>query len=505
LHCEEMSAPRSSAIAVKTAVGREQAHDMARMGSVGDVGRSISSEVLGISPSAKKFSKGRPPWYDSRGSIRKPVVVGVAGGSGSGKKSVCKAIIGNLQVQWAILLSMDSFYLEVERKDGQVPEVFDHNFDHPASLDWPLLLSTLQELKRGKNVPIPQYNMETLSRSTHDRQVYGADVILLEGTFALYDAQVRDLMDIKVFLETDSDVRLARRLRRDHHELGRDMYKVLEQYQHFVKPGYEDFVEPSRHFADIVIPRGIDNKVALKILTQHLQGMLEERGFRAPDLEVSKPTWKHLPANVHMLPQTPQILALHTIIRNQKTGREDFVFYSSRLSRLVVEHALSLLPVEKKVVETPTGAKYDGLGFLARPVAVSVVRAGEAMEEAVRDVLLDLPVGKILIQSKQKKPRLFYVKLPDNLADKHILLLDATLATGAAAKMAVRVLLDHGAREENIYFLALIASPQSLQSLLYTYPKVQIVVSQVDRGLSDQKFLKPGVGNFGNRFYGTEV
>jgi uridine kinase len=96
------------------------------------------------------------------------------------------------------------------------------------------------------------------------------------------------------------------------------------------------------------------------------------------------------------------------------------------------------------------------------------------------------------------------VKLPENLVDKHVLLLDATLATGAAAKMAVRVLLDHGAREENIYFLTLIASPQSLQSLLYTYPNVKIIVSQVDRGLSEQKFLKPGVGNFGNRYYGTE-
>jgi uridine kinase len=159
--------------------------------------------------------------------------------------SVCKAIIGNLQVQWAILLSMDSFYFEVDRsKDGCAQEVFDHNFDHPASLDWSLLLSTLQQLKEGKNVSIPQYNMETLSRSSHNRQVYGADVILLEGTFALYDSRLRNLMDIKIFLETDSDVRLARRLRRDTHDLGRDMYKVLEQYQRFVKPGYEDFVEP---------------------------------------------------------------------------------------------------------------------------------------------------------------------------------------------------------------------------------------------------------------------
>jgi uridine kinase len=456
--------------------------------------------LLSASQQKLRFLRGRPPWYDEEsGSVRRPFVMGVAGGTGSGKTSVVKKIVDALSVNWVTMLSMDSFYRGLTRAESA--DAANYNFDHPDAIDFDAVVDTLGALMEGKSAHVPIYCFETHSRLPRTRMVYGADVIIVEGILALYDARLRSLYDMKLFVDTDSDTRLARRLRRDVAERGRSVRGILEQYTRFVKPAYDDYVGPTKGHADVVVPRGADNIVAIGLISRHVQNVLEERGYVAPDpRERLETLGASFPAKAHVMPPTNQTRALHAIIRDRDTGRDDFCFYAHRLIRMVVEYALGFLPSRARQVVTPTGATFGGVVNAARLCAVSVMRAGEAMEPAVREVCNKIRIGKLLIQSHNKKPRLYYCRLPRDIGDRHVLLLDPMLATGAAVKMAIRVLLDHGVAEERIIFLCLIASVPGLQSVSYTYPNVTICTSEVDQ-LDDNFYLSPGCGNFGYRFF----
>ncbi|KAG8702428.1 Uracil phosphoribosyltransferase, synthesizes UMP from uracil [Ceratobasidium sp. 394] len=165
-----------------------------------------------------------------------------------------------------------------------------------------------------------------------------------------------------------------------------------------------------------------------------------------------------LPPNVVTLPQTAQLEALYTIIRNKDTSRGDFIFYTDRIIRLLVEEGLNHLPVVPKTVETPTGETYHGVGFEGRICGVSILRAGEAMEAGLREVCRSVRIGKILIQRDEEtaKAKLFYSKLPEDIAQRYVLLLDPMLATGGSAIKAVEVLMEAGVPEERIMFLNLV-------------------------------------------------
>ncbi|KAK4621286.1 Uracil phosphoribosyltransferase 1 [Fulvia fulva] len=207
--------------------------------------------------------------------------------------------------------------------------------------------------------------------------------------------------------------------------------------------------------------------------------------------------------NLHILPQTPQLIALLTMIRDKGTGRADFIFHSNRISRLLVEEALNHLPVQTKTITTPVGRTYAGVEFEGKICGVSIMRAGEAMEQALRECCRSVRIGKILIQRDEEtsKPRLFYDKLPSDIKDRWVLLLDPMLATGGSALMAVDVLRSKGVPEDRILFLNLIASPEGVQNFAERFPKVRVVTAFVDEGLDEKNYIVPGLGDFGDRFF----
>ncbi|KAL1928252.1 hypothetical protein VTP01DRAFT_3168 [Rhizomucor pusillus] len=215
---------------------------------------------------------------------------------------------------------------------------------------------------------------------------------------------------------------------------------------------------------------------------------------------------QELPPQVQLLPATPQLKGLMTIVRSRTTSRADFVFYSDRVIRLLVEEGLNHLPVIEKTVETPTGVPYKGLDFEGRICGVSIMRAGEAMESGLRECCRSVRIGKILIQRDEEthKPKLFYAKLPKDIASRYVLLLDPMLATGGSAMQAVQVLLDNNVAEDRIIFLNLVASPEGINAFVKKYPKIRIICAEVDDALNDDKYIVPGVGDFGCRYFGTD-
>lgn len=210
--------------------------------------------------------------------------------------------------------------------------------------------------------------------------------------------------------------------------------------------------------------------------------------------------------STHILPYTPQLKVLYTIIRNRETTRKDFIFYSDRIMRLLIEEGLNLLPIVDKNIITPTESNFSGFDFAGKICAVSIIRAGESMEKAVREVCEDIKLGKILIQRNEEtaEPILYYSKLPKDIASRHVLLLDPMLATGGSAITAIKVLKDRGVSESKIIFVNLISCPEGLEALTQTYPEVEIVTGFVDEKLNDKAYILPGLGDFGDRYFGTE-
>ncbi|NWI68778.1 UCKL1 protein, partial [Todus mexicanus] len=317
------------------------------------------------------------------------------GGSASGKTTVATRIIEALDVPWVVLLSMDSFYKVLDESQQALAARSDYNFDHPDAFDFELLVSVLRKLKKGKSVKVPVYDFTTHSRRREWKTVYGANVIVFEGILAFANKELLKLLDMKVFVDTDSDIRLVRRLQRDIMERGRDIVGVIKQYHKFVKPAFEQYIEPTVQVADIVVPRGGENFVALDLIVQHVHSQLEKVRALA-----SAHQGQPLPKTLSVLENTPQVRGMHTIIRNKDTTRDEFIFYSKRLMRLLIEHALSFLPLKSVTVETPQGTTYEGKRFhRQRITGVSILRAGETMEQALTAVCKDIRLGKILIQT----------------------------------------------------------------------------------------------------------
>ncbi|PPR02999.1 hypothetical protein CVT24_012328 [Panaeolus cyanescens] len=221
----------------------------------------------------------------------------------------------------------------------------------------------------------------------------------------------------------------------------------------------------------------------------------------AKDSNRNTAAMKSLPPSVFTLPQTAQLEALYTIIRDKNTSRGDFLFYSDRIIRLLVEEGLNHLPVVDKTVETPTGATYHGVGFEGKICGVSILRAGEAMEAGLREVCRSVRIGKILIQRDEETtlPKLFYSKFPPDIASRYVLLLDPMLATGGSAMKAVEVLMEQGVPEERIIFINLIASPEGLSTFCSKYPSLKVITGWIDQGLNEKAYIIPGLGDFGER------
>ncbi|XP_067938012.1 uridine-cytidine kinase-like 1 [Watersipora subatra] len=471
---------------------------------------SIGENVQDVMQQGKRtiYTAGRPPWYDVTGELKEAFVIGICGGSASGKTTVAKKIIQELDVQWISLLSMDSFYKVLSEEQHDKANAAEYNFDHPDAFDIDLLVDTLKRLKSGKKVEIPLYNFSTHSRERQTKILYGATVVIFEGILAFCDERLIELCDMKVFVDTDPDIRLARRLSRDITERSRDLDSVLKQYSKFVKPSYDHCIAPTMRHADVIVPRGGQNVVAVTLIVQHVHNQLLHRGFPlrsklACDDHMES---EKLPDNLHIIEQTDQIQGMHALIRSNDTHRDDFIFYSKRLMRLLIEDVMSMLPFETVVVDTPQKFRYVGKRLNVKQIiGVSVLRAGEVMEPALCEVCKDVRIGKILIQTNMQthEPELHYLRLPKDIKGQHVILMDPTVATGAAAIMAIRVLLDHDVLEEDITIVSLIMAKQGVRNIGYAFPKMRICTTAVDKVIDDNFHIIPGIGNFGDRYFGT--
>ena len=199
------------------------------------------------------------------------MIIGIAGGSGSGKTTVVKAITEQLKEN-VVVIPQDSYYKDLGHLSEEEKRV--HNFDHPDSIDFDLLRSQLKELREGRTVEQPIYSYITCGRSKETLTVRPADVIIVEGILIFTDPKLRKLMDIKIFVDADDDDRLMRVMARDIVERGKTVEWVIERYSNTVKPMYLQFIEPSKRYADIIIPQGGHNKVAIDVISATIEKSL---------------------------------------------------------------------------------------------------------------------------------------------------------------------------------------------------------------------------------------
>ena len=204
-----------------------------------------------------------------------PLVIGVAGGSGSGKTTVVRRIVDSLGPEHVTRLDHDRYYRD--RNDLRLEERAALNYDHPDSLETDLLVQHVRELKAGRPVEVPRYDFTRHARLQEKQAFQPRRALIVEGILVFTDAALRELMDIKVFVDTDSDTRFIRRLQRDVAERGRTMESVIEQYQSTVKPMHLEFVEPSKRYADVIIPLGGHNTVAVDLLLTMLRSVSGRR------------------------------------------------------------------------------------------------------------------------------------------------------------------------------------------------------------------------------------
>ncbi|KAK2077061.1 hypothetical protein QBZ16_004694 [Prototheca wickerhamii] len=327
------------------------------------------------------------------------------------------------------MLSQDAFYRGLTPEESADAANFD--FDSPDALDEDALVACLTELKRSERT----------------RRVPPADVIVVEGILILHMQRIREMLNMKIFVDTDDDVRLARSATSCRGAA--TLEGVIAQYTRFVKPAFDRFVGPSRRHADVIIPWAGGQQ------------------------------------------------------RHRTTGLTDFAFYADRLNRLVVEAGLGQLPFAEKTVVTPTGHPYVGVDFAKKLCGVSIIRSGESMEPALRACCQGIKIGKILIHrsgDRVLEDHAVFAKLPADIADRYVLLLDPIVGTGETAVQAVEVLLSKGVQENKILFLSLIMAPEAVHRLCRSYPRLKLLTTEIDEG-SENYQVVPGVGLFGDRYF----
>ncbi|MGA9365429.1 MAG: uridine kinase [Bacteroidota bacterium] len=208
-----------------------------------------------------------------RQSRGEPVVIGIAGGSGSGKTTVTNKIVEKLDDEKIVVIQHDSYYRDLSTFGG-IP-ASDINFDHPDSLETPLLIRHLKELKAGRPIGRPIYDFTTHTRQRGLKRIEPKPIIFLEGILIYVEKELRDLIDTKIYVDTDADERFIRRLKRDIVERGRSIDSVIHQYVSTVKPMHLEFVEPSKRWADIIIPRGGENEIGIDMVVAKIKTMID--------------------------------------------------------------------------------------------------------------------------------------------------------------------------------------------------------------------------------------
>jgi len=201
------------------------------------------------------------------------MIIGICGGTGSGKTTVARRILDNVSDEHVIFLQQDSYY----RNLGDMPLELRHqiNFDHPDALDNDLFINHVKALRAGEAIEMPVYDFSNHARKNETIRIEPKPILIIEGILIFVDAALRELMDIKIFVDTADDLRFVRRLQRDVHERGRTVESVIKQYLDTVRPMHEQFVEPSKRFADVIIPEGGYNEVGIDLISGKIQAQLQ--------------------------------------------------------------------------------------------------------------------------------------------------------------------------------------------------------------------------------------
>ena len=199
-------------------------------------------------------------------------IIGIAGGTGSGKTTVVKKIVEALPPHFVAVVPLDSYYNDTSHMTEEERRAI--NFDHPDAFDWQLLVKHVDLLRNGEAVEQPTYSYLKCNREKETVHVEPKPVIIIEGIMALLNKQLRDMMDLKIFVDTDSDERLIRNIQRDCVERGRTVEMVIDRYHKVLKPMHEQFIEPTKKFADLIIPLGGDNKTGIHILKKYIEGIV---------------------------------------------------------------------------------------------------------------------------------------------------------------------------------------------------------------------------------------
>jgi uridine kinase len=236
----------------------------------------VIAEPLGAGGTTEQHEHA--PETDAHGDAwyvdRVPLVIGIAGGTGSGKTTVSRSVAQALPSDGVATIEHDYYYRD---RPELTPEQRAHlNFDHPDALETELLVEHLIALKSGRSVEVPEYDFVTHRRKTERRTLTPKPVIVVEGILVFVDARLREQLDIKVFVDTDADIRIFRRIRRDMEQRGRSFESIREQYYSTVRPMHQQFVEPSKRWADLIIPEGGNNRVALDLVVAKLRGVVDD-------------------------------------------------------------------------------------------------------------------------------------------------------------------------------------------------------------------------------------
>jgi uridine kinase len=268
-------------------------------------------------------------------------------------------------------------------------------------------------------------------------------------------------------------------------ERGRTIEGTIKQWFSFVKPVFQQYVEPQRVVADVIVPRGMKNKMAIAMVVNQIRQLLEDKSARHnTELKRLGRQVEDEPFSSHIeiMEQRPQFRAMSTVLRNPATEQVDFVFYLDRLAALLVEKAMNYHHFLPAQVTTPQNVQYNGLQSAGRVSAVIILRGGSCLETGLKRTLPDCLTGRLLIQSDYRtgEPQLHYLKLfPDISAHETVLLLDSQMSSGGAALMAVRILVDHGVEEKRIVFVTCLAGRIGVKRLTSVFPDINVIAGNI--------------------------
>lgn len=419
-------------------------------------------------------SRYTPPWTT-------PYIIGIGGPSGSGKTSVASKIVSSINVPWTVLISMDNFYHALSPSEREMAFKNKFDFDEPGAIDLDLAYECIQDLKNGKKCQIPVYSFVNHNRVPGKNiTIYGASVIIIEGIYTLYDQRLLDLMDLKIYVDADLDICLARRLSRDVVSRGRDLNGCIDQWERFVKPNAVKYVIPTMENADVIIPSMSDNDIAIKLLVDHISAKLEKKSLEhVKELiqlgknKLPEPLTKN--PSVHILENTNQVRGIITLLLNKETSVADFVFYFDRMATILLAKVLDEITSFETVNITTPGSYiiHNAKRINFKDItAINLIRSGDCFIHSLRKTLPNVSIGKLLIQSDSLtgEPQLHCEFLADDiLTYKKILLMEAQIVNGASMIMAIQVLLDHGVNIQNIVVVVYSATETGLRRVLNAF------------------------------------